>query len=474
MKKLLLSTLTLCSALALATSSMAQGSSEYGSGIKLKLNDDGSKYMRFITWHQMWTRYTQNNPGTAGVNGMPDDISFDVGLRRSRFLAFAQINKRFLILTHFGINNQTFINGGASGSAGVGGYGVGKKPQLFMHDAWVDYTVIGAKKEDGTDRNFTMRIGSGLHYFNGLSRKSMASTLNFMTLDAPIFNWQNIELTDQFARQMGWFLIGTAGKANYTFFLNKPFYADQSASITSPTRAFNLGNDNWSTGGYVEYQFFDKESTLLPFKVGSYLGTKKVLNLGAGFYHHPGSSGVLDTLKGTITPQDQTAISVDLYYDCPIGENGSAITAYGAFYNFDYGTNYFRTVGIMNTNTTIAASNMLPTSYERPIEGGGNNRVLMGSGNIIYAEAGYLLPTNVLGEKNGKLQVFGAFTMKDLDYLKDAGTYYDLGVNYYMAGHHSKLTLQYSDRCWYKTDAAGDKVIGGRKGEVILQAMIYL
>jgi hypothetical protein len=33
----------------------------------------------------------------------------------------------------------------------------------------------------------------------------MASTLNFLTIDAPIFNWPLIENSDQFARQMGLF-----------------------------------------------------------------------------------------------------------------------------------------------------------------------------------------------------------------------------------------------------------------------------
>jgi hypothetical protein len=37
-----------------------------------------------------------------------------------------------MILAHFGINNQTFINGGGSGTSGTGGYGNGKKPQLFF------------------------------------------------------------------------------------------------------------------------------------------------------------------------------------------------------------------------------------------------------------------------------------------------------------------------------------------------------
>jgi hypothetical protein len=47
-------------------------------------------------------------------------------------------------------------------------------------------------------------MGGGLHYYMGLSR-AMASTLNFLTIDAPIFNWPLIENSDQFARQMGLF-----------------------------------------------------------------------------------------------------------------------------------------------------------------------------------------------------------------------------------------------------------------------------
>jgi hypothetical protein len=46
-----------------------------------------------------------------------------------------------MILAHFGINNQTFINGGGSGTSGTGGYGNGKKP-AFFHDAWNEYAVI--------------------------------------------------------------------------------------------------------------------------------------------------------------------------------------------------------------------------------------------------------------------------------------------------------------------------------------------
>ncbi|MBK8818918.1 MAG: porin, partial [Saprospiraceae bacterium] len=41
------------------------------------------------------------------------------------------------------------------------------------------------------------------------------STISFMTLDAPIFNFVNIETTDQFARQFGVYAKGQIGKLDY-------------------------------------------------------------------------------------------------------------------------------------------------------------------------------------------------------------------------------------------------------------------
>jgi hypothetical protein len=83
------------------------------------------------------------------------------------------------------------------------------------------------------------------------------------------------------------FAKGKYGKLEYRFSLNKPFATDLvPANVTDPSKAVavdNNGNPSFSKAGYVEYQFLDEESNTLPFKVGSYLGTKKVFNVGAGF-----------------------------------------------------------------------------------------------------------------------------------------------------------------------------------------------
>ncbi|MGL5113491.1 MAG: porin, partial [Flavobacterium sp.] len=231
---------------------LGQGSSEYSSGMKFNLNDAGSKYMRFIVWNQIWFRSSQMNPGTLVGNEAASSAT-DIGNRRLRFLAYSQISPRYMIVTHFGINNQSFASGGASGATGTGGYGSGKKPGLFFHDAWNEYAVVLPQK----DKKFSLSIGGGLHYYMGLSRETMASTLNFLTIDAPIFNWPLIENSDQFARQMGLFAKGKFGKFEYRMSHNKPFATSVTpTNVTTTANAIavdNNGNAKWSTAGYFEY-----------------------------------------------------------------------------------------------------------------------------------------------------------------------------------------------------------------------------
>ena len=285
----------------------AQGSSEYKAGIKIPLDQEGKKYIRFITWNQIWMRSIQNNPGTASaVRPHPARQSgMDIGVRRARALWYAQITPRYLVLTHIGINNQTFASGGpaaANYSTGTAGFGNNKKPQLFLHDFWNEYRVFAPTKRAPTAKTKTehnsLYIGAGLHYWHGVSRLASASTLNFLAVDAPVWNWYNIEQTDQFARQFGVYAKGKiATHLDYRAYLNKPFLLDQRSAVRSfawtttatpdNNRAGYAPNDKLSYGGYFNWQFWDQESNLLPFTVGSYEGTKKVFNIGFGINHHP-------------------------------------------------------------------------------------------------------------------------------------------------------------------------------------------
>lgn len=442
----------------------AQGSSDYDGGMKVSLNESGSKYFRLIHWHQVWMRNIENNPGTLGVDGLPKENTLDIGMRRSRYLMYGQINDDFLILAHWGFNNQTFTNGGGSGTGGLGGYGAGKKAQLFLHDGWTEYKVANNLKNPGNSLPFSMHIGAGLHYWNGLSRLSSASTLNFLALDLAVFAFPNIEYTDQFARQYGIYAKGQIGKLGYRVHLNKPFIADNSGAI-SADRAVNIPTETWATGGYFEYQFAERESDLLPYKVGTYVGTKEVFNIGAGFYHHANASGVGD--NGLIVERiDHTHFAVDLFYDKPLNkEKGNALTVYSALYLYDFGKDYYRNVGIMNVNGSGVSG------QNTSIAGFGNAEPLLGTGSIFFNQLAYLLPKDVLPKS--RLQPFAVYTNKNLDYLGTAIHNYDIGINLFIDGHQAKITLQYSSRP-IVVETTNGFATDSRAGQFMLQTQIVL
>ncbi|MBT9392499.1 hypothetical protein KLP40_04925 [Hymenobacter sp. NST-14] len=436
----------------------------YGAGLKVNLSPDGSKYFRIINWHQVWTRYNRNNTGSQHVPGDPQNSTFDVGLRRSRLLIYAQLTPRFLIISHFGINNQNAVSGG------VGLGDPGKKPQLFVHEAMVEYKV-----------NKYLDLGAGLHYQNGISRMTRASTLNFLAYDAPISNWPTIEKIDQFARWLGVYAKGRIGRFDYAVSMNDPFATSQTATpATLPTNVadYNPRNSRKNYQGYFSYGFRDLEANLLPYAVGSYLGTKRVFNIGAGFlvnqdamFSRPGA------LPATL-PQDPftlpyrthnlAILSADVFFDTPLNKDaGTALTAYGVYYNYDFGPNYVRNIGLLNPSSAGGAA---------PIPGAGTLRgnayPVVGTGSALYGQLGYLMPKSVLGEK-ARLQPYAAWQHGRFDGLDALGApnvnVYDLGANVLLDGHNAKFTLNYRAR----PDYSNPQDVNYRS-EVTLQTMVFL
>lgn len=484
--------------------SHGQGSEEYGSGLKINIDQTGSKYVRFIIWNQIWTRAMELNPGSV-VNGQPTDWYFDIGIRRARMLAYAQINQRFLILTHFGINNQTFINGGApmGGLTGNGGtFTSGKKPGLFFHDVWNEYAVVPAVNSETKKANKnSLYIGSGLHYWHGVSRMTSASTLNFLAVDAPIFNWFTIEFADQFARYFGVYAKGKVfDRLDYRVHISRPFATNlelpRNNGVPVLNRAVenNSGANSWIKSGYLMWQFWDKESNVLPFTVGTYVGTKKVFNIGAGFQTMPNATKhfVLNGEDTVVQSNPSNVTGLDVFLDMPFGgASNQAITLYSVFYNHNWGPNYYRTVGIMNEAASFKDPNY---SGQVSINGFGNTRPLLGTGQIWYTQVGYLLPKSTLSRKNkpeispngqpivnhypntksrvDRIQLFGAYTLHNLERIGSPVHSLDFGFNYFIAGHHAKITLQYSARP-NMLEGNGNRQ-EGFKSEFILQTHIFL
>lgn len=402
--------LLLCMSLFASPFVEAQGSPDYTGGLKVKLNESGSKYFRFISWAQVQGIYKDN----AAANESPVSLN----LRRARMLMFSQITPKFLILTHFGLNSLN--------SNTMSPVGKGDGAQLFFHDVWGQYSI-------GENH----AVGGGLHYFNGISRLNNQSTLNMMTLDNNRESWSTIGLSDQFARHLGVFGKGSFGKLQYRLAINDaitngldsrdPVY--DGGAVYGGKRLLGSKTAGLAYAGYFEYQLLDKESNFLPFKVGTYLGSKKILNIGAGFFTHPNGSVIATDTMGGMKGENVMLFAGDVYFEQPLGDDNSAITAYATYQLNDYGKNY---------------------KYSA-----------YGTGSMIYAHVGYVIP----GDKNKtRFQPYASFGMNSYDASPDVKNVAGVGINAYMSGHNSKLTLE------YKNSSFGTAVTN----TVTVQAMIYL
>lgn len=360
--------------------------------IKLNLNEDGSAFVRFLTWQQFWA-VSDLREG--------EDKRIQSSIRRSRFAFLSKFSPKFQIFMQFGLNSLSADNLDALGNNGDG-------PQMFLHDAWGEYNF--SKK---------IQVGYGLHYWQGLSRMSNLSTINLVTLDAtrPFVHWNDIGLTNQFARKLGIYAKGTLGESfNYRIAISDPRSGGGLAEApTDGTGVAQYGAWTLDEGGkrvyegYLSYSFWDKEGNALPFYVGSYLGNKKVLNIGAGFYSVPKGS-VSNPTGDVLDFHNVNHFSVDAFLELPFGvkgENGM-LHAYTALYNFDYGPNQ------SNTNAAVRAA----------------------TGNVLYGEVGYLLPGK-------KFMPYLSYQTRDYEAEGTDGNSINAGINYFISGHNMKVTGEY-------------------------------
>lgn len=387
----------------------SQGSPDYNGGLKVKLDEDGKKYFRIISWAQVQATYNDD------VSAEASKLNFNI--RRARVLMFAQINDKFLILTHFGLNSLN--------SSDLSPTGKGDGAQLFFHDVWAQYSL-------GKDH----AIGGGLHYFNGISRLNNQSTLNIMTLDNNRQSWATLGLTDQFVRHIGVFAKGNFGSLQYRVAINDAIVNGldtRNPIINGPsTYAGNRLIGSRDAGkvyaGYFEYNFLNQESNFLPYKVGTYLGGEKIFNIGAGFFVHPSGSVIMDA-NGDFKGEDVSLLAIDAFYDAPLGNAGSAITAYATYQNNNYGKDY------------------LFSAY--------------GTGSMVYGHVGYVIAGDI---SKTRFQPFLSYASNSYDAVSDNRNILGFGANAYFSGHNSKLTLEYQNQ----------KFGSSKTGTLTFQAMIYL
>ncbi|MBC6365224.1 hypothetical protein [Algoriphagus sp. AK58] len=423
--------------------------SVYGQGakeVKLFLNDSQTHWVKGTGLGQIWVRYTDLNPGST-IYGTPKDQVFDVGLRRVRYQIMGQLTDQVFVYTQFGINSFGSLSG--------------RKPSMFLHDVTAEYAVVKSK----------LSLGAGLHGWNGTVRYSSSSVGSILGLDLPYIEESTNDVTDQFVRKLGIFAKGQLGGLDYRVSVSNPFPI-QTALNPVPTLPENVTNiAYYSTSapamnyqGYFFWQFRDKEANQIPYMTGTYLGKKNVLNIGAGFSTQDHAVEYRETTGSQVRQKASRQLGLDVFYDAPINqEMGTALTAYVALIEYDFGPNYLRNAGAMNPANGV--------NGQGTFNGPGNNIPLIGTGQVYYTQVGYLMKKDLLG-KLGTLQPYGQFTVSDYQRVETPITTYDIGINWLQAGHRSKLSLDYQSRP-ILAKGQGERLIKNeadpRKGMLVMQ-----
>ena len=359
-----------------------------------------------------------------------------------------------------------------------------------------------------------LSLGGGLSAWDGLSRYSNPSSPSFLGVDGPLYQQATSNITDNTARMPGIYAKGKLGKLDYRVALNIPYPTTTTTAWTNTlTVASTTVNPQFNAStfatnklqpqvqGYFMYQFLDQETNLIPNTVGTYLGQKKIFNIGAGFRYQQNAMWQAGYNKGatttgtlvpvgtqTLTLHDTTRTalllwSVDLFYDTPINkEKGSALTVYAAYSNYNFGSNYIRNNNPLNPTTTAYANPVTNAGTSKAtgnfnpslssFSGAGNQYPMIGTGSIYFIQAGYLLPRF---KNRTQLQPYGQVMYANYQALKGADIVWDIGLNYLIKGHNSKFTLDYQSRPVYNlstSDYQIHSVNGVRRGQVVLQYQI--
>lgn len=409
--------------------------------LRFYLNSDKSSFVGIKAGAQVWARYTEMNPGTTIGNEL-QSTSFDFSLRRIRFGVYGQLASRWMFVLQMGENNFNYLTNYSK--------------SLRVLDANISYKVADF-----------LTLGAGKSAWTGLARCTVPSSANALEVDIPMFSLATVNISDDIIRKMGVFGHGSAARWNYRFAVVKPFVVIRSSALElSPEGYTNFSgrNPHLQTSGYVSYNFLDSEKASSPFNRGTYLGAKRILSLGVGFMHQSEAMAYLDQ-SGETNYTDMTHFAADLFVDMPLCKrNCSAITLYAAYFNYDFGNGYIRTIGANNPGQALRE--------EASFNGKGNAYPAIGTGRVGYVKVGYTLPEKRTSTHNkSRYQLYAALQHADYDRLGSQMNLYEGGINYYI-NRYTKLTFGYQNRPIYDTIPGTKPQEVDRKGMWVLQWQI--
>ncbi|MBC5839360.1 porin family protein [Flavobacterium muglaense] len=425
--------------LVLLLKSVAVEAQETKNPFKVNLSEDGKKYIKFGANFQLWARYTELNPNSKVGDNIVANTT-DIVLRRLRLQAMGMLTENVFFHIQLGQNNINFTQNSGPSNA-----------PLSLLDAIGEYHF-----------NDKFHLGGGLTAWGaGTTRYSANSSSSQLTLDAPIYQ-QNINVSSTFGnRNLSIYAKGIFDKLSYRVAITNPYRNATSTLNLNSTISTHTPKAQYS--GLLTYQFADKESNTEPYNKGTYLGTKKIFNIGLGYLTQSKAMWRLDPADATtLIYEDMSVVGLDVFYDKPVSAKGDALTLYAAYNNCNLGKNYTRSIA--TPDPAIVDTSLL--------NGSGNGFIGVGTGNIYYGQVGYLFAKPKNAATKGRLQVYAAGQIADLEALSSPMSLYELGANYYLTGTLGpKLSLGYQNRSIFeKTGVTYPQA--ERKSMVMLQFQI--
>ena len=185
--------------------------------------------------------------------------------------------------------------------------------------------------------------------------------------------------------------------------------------------------------------------------------------MALGFGYEFDSNRTAHLKNGDLIINDLKLRAVDFFLDLPLDHRKkNALTIYAAYYDYDYGPNLVRNIGV---NNIAAVSDPDLLSFNGP----GNTYPLLGTGTSLYLEAGYL--TQHL--RFGRLQPYLSIQRSRFDRLDEPMLAWNLGAHWLLNGHQSKFTVNLKSRPVYFEEDNSIKV-RQRKLEFVIQYQITI
>jgi len=343
-------------------------------GPTIKFGDEGS-----LTFTYALQGWLQNKSFTSANN---DSSSTDAFLRRNRLTFSGQYNDYIGFYAQLEAGNDSKL-------------GEDDK-SVYYRDAYVTL-----------DYRDELRFIVG-RFKNTFSRENLEACLEPLTLDRTVMSYTPFAGS----RDTGLAVWGNLldAKLQYRFMI-----ADGIEGETAP-------ENNARMTARVHYSFWDPEYNY--GYLGTYLGTQKVLTVGAAYDTQKGVAYGDYPMRADV--KDYKAWTVDAFMEYPAASG--VYTLSGAYFNYDTG-------GAFKDD---AASDDPHIGVNSDLKG-------------YYVKAGYMLPAKV---GPGRLQFFARHEKQDYGAVSDNGTpngaeYYDqtwngAGFNYYIDGQKLKVTFEYA------------------------------